>query len=103
MTLYHVPSSALGCSPRTGASGGAGASRAASGPGGRIATLMQAFFSMEHSSRSSMGALPYLAKQPVMHALSPRHLAVQVMPRRQLSVVRHLLAAAPQAPSALKQ
>ena len=49
-----------------------------------------------------MGALPYFAKQPVMHALSPRHFAVQVMPRRQSSVRKHDCAAAPHAPSGLK-
>mmetsp|Transcript_1468 Transcript_1468/g.4425 ORF Transcript_1468/g.4425 Transcript_1468/m.4425 type:complete len:203 (-) Transcript_1468:108-716(-) len=102
MTLYHVPSRLRGLKSATGARGGAGASAAASGPGGKIATLMQAFFSIEHSKRSFIGSFPYLAKQPVMHALSPRHFAVHVMPRRQSPVLTHLSAAAAQAPPSVK-
>ena len=102
MPLYQLPSRDFVSKFDTGVKGGIGASAALSGPGGSMATLMHSCRSIEHSNKSSMGAFPYFAKQPVMQALSPRHFAVQVMPRRQSSVLKQDCAAAPHAPSGLK-
>mmetsp|Transcript_15151 Transcript_15151/g.52731 ORF Transcript_15151/g.52731 Transcript_15151/m.52731 type:complete len:202 (-) Transcript_15151:16-621(-) len=92
MTLYHVPSSVCGSKLATSGAGGAGAASLVSAPPSRMAILMQPSRSTEHSSRSLISALPYLAKQPVMQALSPRHLAVHVMPLRQSLDSRQLFA-----------
>mmetsp|Transcript_29605 Transcript_29605/g.55019 ORF Transcript_29605/g.55019 Transcript_29605/m.55019 type:complete len:228 (+) Transcript_29605:86-769(+) len=78
---------------RTVGAGALGSVPNSSAPPSRIATLMHSLSSMVHLSRLSRFSLPYLAMHPVMHALSPRHLAVHVRPFRQDgSSARHALA-----------
>ena len=52
----------------------------ASPPPSKIATLIHSLSSMVHFNNPSRLGVPYLAKQPVMQALSPKHFAVQVSP-----------------------
>mmetsp|Transcript_29058 Transcript_29058/g.85997 ORF Transcript_29058/g.85997 Transcript_29058/m.85997 type:complete len:215 (+) Transcript_29058:1059-1703(+) len=78
---------------RTVGAGGLGSCPNSSAPPSRIATLMHSLSSMVHLRRLSRLSFPYRAMHPVMHALSPRHLAVQVRPLRQDgSSARHALA-----------